>query len=175
MKEVAQKLLSELMKNSRRSDRDLAKAIGTSQPTVTRIRSGLEKEGIIREYSMMPDLKKLGIEIVAFTFARWSPEVLKSYAQDVRVEKVQKFLSKHPNVVFVSSGRGFGMERTMVSLHKNYSDYDAFAKSLEREWAGQLAHIEFFVVSLKTDAVLRSFSFKDLGEYTRNTETVDKE
>jgi DNA-binding Lrp family transcriptional regulator len=175
MKEVAQKLLSELMKNSRRSDRDLAKTIRTSQPTVTRIRNRLEKEGVIKDYSMIPDLNKLGIEILAFTFARWSPEVLKDYPQDTWVEKAQKFLSKHPNVIFASSGRGFGMERTMVSFHKNYSDYDAFAKSLEREWAGQLANVEFFVVSLKTDAVLRTFSFKNLGEYTRNTETVETE
>jgi DNA-binding Lrp family transcriptional regulator len=36
MKETALKLIAELMKNSRRSDRELAKAVGVSQPTVTR-------------------------------------------------------------------------------------------------------------------------------------------
>ncbi|NWF87116.1 winged helix-turn-helix transcriptional regulator [Candidatus Bathyarchaeota archaeon] len=68
MKEVELKLISELMKNSRRSDRDLAKAIGVSQPTVTRVRSRLEKEGYVKEYTMIPDFSRLGYEIPALTF-----------------------------------------------------------------------------------------------------------
>ncbi len=35
-------LLYELMKDSKRSDRELAKAIGVSQPTITRMRETLE-------------------------------------------------------------------------------------------------------------------------------------
>lgn len=52
MKEFELKLISELMKNSRRSDRDLAKAIGSSQPTVTRNRHRLEQQGIIKQYTI---------------------------------------------------------------------------------------------------------------------------
>jgi len=40
------KLLFALIKNSKRSDRDLAKILGFSQPTVTRLRKALEKEAI---------------------------------------------------------------------------------------------------------------------------------
>jgi len=46
MKEIELKLLAELLNNSRRSDRDLAKVIGTSQPTVTRTRIRLRKRAI---------------------------------------------------------------------------------------------------------------------------------
>jgi DNA-binding Lrp family transcriptional regulator len=49
MKDIERRLISELMKNSRRSDRELAKALGTSQPTITR--GKLEREGIIKEYT----------------------------------------------------------------------------------------------------------------------------
>jgi DNA-binding Lrp family transcriptional regulator len=42
MKDVELRLISELMKNSRRSDKELAKVIGVSQPTVTRIRLKLQ-------------------------------------------------------------------------------------------------------------------------------------
>jgi len=35
MKDVKLKLISELMKNSKKSDRELAKVIGVSQPTIT--------------------------------------------------------------------------------------------------------------------------------------------
>lgn len=44
MKDVELKLISELLKNSRRSDRELAKTLGVSQPTVSRTLKRLEKE-----------------------------------------------------------------------------------------------------------------------------------
>jgi DNA-binding Lrp family transcriptional regulator len=61
------RLIVELMKNSRRSDRELAKAIGCSQPTVSRLIKKLEKEGIVREYTIIPDFRKLGYEIMGIT------------------------------------------------------------------------------------------------------------
>ena len=42
LKDVELRLISELIKDSRRSDRELAKAIGVSQPTVSRVRVRLE-------------------------------------------------------------------------------------------------------------------------------------
>jgi len=68
VKDVELKLIYELIKNSRRSDRELAKAIGTSQPTVSRMIKKLKKEGAIREYTMIPDFSKLGYKIMALTF-----------------------------------------------------------------------------------------------------------
>ena len=73
MKDTELKLVSELMKNSRRSDRELARLIGVSQPTVSRMIKNLEKEGIIQEYTMIPDMIKLGIEIVAITRVALEP------------------------------------------------------------------------------------------------------
>ena len=64
MKDVELRLISELMKNSRRSDRELAKATGVSQPTISRMIKKLEKERIIKEYTMIPDFVKLGYEIM---------------------------------------------------------------------------------------------------------------
>jgi len=53
-KKLMRKLLSELLKDSKRSDRELAKALGVSQPTVTRNRSRLVKDGVIREFTVIP-------------------------------------------------------------------------------------------------------------------------
>jgi hypothetical protein len=50
------------MKGSRRSDRELAKALRVSQPT------------------MIPDFSKLGVEIVAITFGQWSAEKINEYS-----------------------------------------------------------------------------------------------
>jgi DNA-binding Lrp family transcriptional regulator len=45
MKDSELRLTAELMKNSRRSDRELAKALGVSQPMISRMIKKLEKEG----------------------------------------------------------------------------------------------------------------------------------
>ncbi len=60
------KILHELIKKSSRSDHEIAKVIEVSQPTVTRLRNQLEKEGIIREYTIIPDLTKMGIQLWPF-------------------------------------------------------------------------------------------------------------
>ena len=59
LKPIDHKLLFELIKDSHRSDRQLAKALGVSQPTVTRRRALLE-ENYIEGYTIIPKLGKIG-------------------------------------------------------------------------------------------------------------------
>ena len=63
LKSIDYKLLWELLKNSRRSDRELAKALGTSQPTVTRRRVNIEKN-FIDGYTAIPKWEKIGFELL---------------------------------------------------------------------------------------------------------------
>jgi DNA-binding Lrp family transcriptional regulator len=167
VKDTELRLISELMKNSRRSDRELGKALGVSQPTVSRRIKKLEKEGIIKEYTMVPDLQKLGVEIIAFTFGVWSPEKLKDSPENKCIEKAKKFISERPNVIFASSGHGLGMERIIITVHKDYSDYDEFMKQVEIEWAGLLTKFESFTLSVRTAAITMPFSLGNLMEYIR--------
>lgn len=122
------KLLYELIKNSRRSDRDLAKVLGFSQPTVTRTRSKLEDEKYILQYTALPDFTKLGFELIAFTFAQLVPDETK---RDVQVPKQ---LEKDPRVVFVADGDGLDGKNLMVAtMHKNYTDYSDFVSDLRKQ------------------------------------------
>jgi len=106
MKDVELRLICELIRNCRKSDRELAKAIGVSQPTVSRVRTRLEREGVI-SYGAMPDLGKLGYEIIAITFAEWKREQY----PDEKVPEALDFLKRHPNMLFVSTGMGLGSDR----------------------------------------------------------------
>jgi len=87
LKPIDYKLLFELMKDSHRSDRQLAKALGVSQPTVTR-RRGLLEENYIEGYTIIPKLGKIGFEIAAFTFLKGK---LKQKTGQER-DKAQRFL-----------------------------------------------------------------------------------
>ena len=164
-KDTELRLISELMRNSRRSDRELARALGISQPTVSRIRTRLEKEGIIKEYTMIPDLGKLGVELVAITFGLWSTEKISEYSESVRIEKAKQFISRYPNVVFASSGSGMGMGRMIISVHKTYSDYVEFIREMRVEWAGLLTNLRSFIISVSVDAMPKQFTLSNLMEY----------
>jgi DNA-binding Lrp family transcriptional regulator len=164
MKDKELRLVSELFRNSRRSHRELAHVLGVSQPTVSRLIGKLEKAGVVKEYTIVADLRKLGIEIVAFTFGVWSPDKIKGYSEDERVEKAKSFLSKYPNVVLASSGQGLGMGRMMVSVHKDYSDYVEFMREARSEWA-DLVRLESFIMNLATEMVPFPFSLRNLGRY----------
>ena len=59
------KLLHELLRDSSRSDRELAKVLGVSQPTISRMRKRIVEEEMIKGYTVIPDFFKISI---AFNF-----------------------------------------------------------------------------------------------------------
>lgn len=168
MKDLELRIVSELFRNSDRSDRELAKILGTSQPTISRTLKKMKEEGTIKEHTIIPDFKKLGIELLAITFGVWAPEKIKEYPERERVEKAKKFLSDHPNAIFASSGQGLGKGRVMITFHKNYTDYIEFMRQAKSEWAG-LVNLESFIISLETDVAPLPFSFRNLGKYLEKT------
>ena len=123
MKEIELKLIAELMKNARRSDRDLARSIGVSQPTVSRIRSRLEKEGFVREYAMIPDFYRLGYEILAVTFVKLKGTLTPEETEKVRAFTHERAKKTPYDLIMLEIGTGLGYDGIIISLHKNYSVY----------------------------------------------------
>jgi len=97
-------VLKVLLEDCKRSDRDIAKSTGVSQPTVTRARDYLREQGFILGYVAIPDLSKLDFEIVAVTIRGNMEE-----------------LSKDDRVIFAT-------KEFAISVHKNYTDYGDFAQ-----------------------------------------------
>jgi DNA-binding Lrp family transcriptional regulator len=143
-KELPQLLLRELLKNSKRSDRELAKVLKVSQPTITRARHKLEREGVIQDYTIVPDFGKMGFEIKALTFVKMRPDVLIGETR----EKTKKFAAKFPNVLFAYSGRGLGMTGVIISLHKNYTEYHKQLNMLRVELKEITEDIQSFIVAI---------------------------
>jgi len=166
-RKVDLQLMSELLKNCRRSDRDLAKAIGTSQPTITRRRAKLEKERLIDSYTAIPNFTKLGFEIMAFSFYSWRPEATQQPRKDKEafIERLYAFLKEHKNIIFTSNGQGFEMKTMMMSVHKSYADYVKLTKAVNDEWGNYLLKTNSFIVSLQEDTVGRKFGFEHFADY----------
>nr|NIM46562.1 winged helix-turn-helix transcriptional regulator [Candidatus Aenigmarchaeota archaeon] len=144
MKKRIQQVFFELIKNSKKSDRDIAKKLKISQPTVTRIRKNLEKNGYIIEYSVMPNLPKLGFEIGAFIFFNVDRRKNEKMKHDGH-----KWIAKHPNIIFAAGGDGIRGKNCMIaSLHKNFTGYTKFIRSFKTMFGNYIKDVESFLVPL---------------------------
>lgn len=144
-------LLYELIRDSKRSDRELAKVVKVSQPTITRMRKTLEKSEYIREYTVVPAFEKLGFEILALNFLD----------ADV-TEEFSKWIFKSPKILFACFGEGAnGKALLLVSLHKNFTDFSQFTSEIEKLFGSNVSSFKSFLSSLKAD-VVKPLSFKNL-------------
>lgn len=162
MKEIERKLLAELMKNSRRSDRELAKAIGASQPTTTRLRTKLEKEGYIKEYTIIPNFSKIGYAIMALNFLKLDPKLTK--------KDVERFRQTHGDtiggrfgVVLIQRGMGLGYDAAIISFHQNYSSYDDFRRNAMTNLDAAIIELNTFLINLKEEKSTLPFTFAFLA------------
>ncbi|MEM2917693.1 MAG: Lrp/AsnC family transcriptional regulator [Candidatus Bathyarchaeia archaeon] len=162
-KERMIELLFELLKNSKRSDRELSKILKVSQPTITRTRRKLEKTGYIKEYTVIPDFAKLGFELIAFIFTNIAVYNPKTGITDTEgAKKCLDWLEKNPNVVFCAEGDGLkGKNCMIVSLHRSFTEFTNFVTDFRAKWSGQVLDIESFLVSLKT-GMAKCFTFKHI-------------
>jgi len=163
LKPMDYKILWELVKDSRRSDRTLAKALKSSQPTVTRRRVRLEKE-FLDGYTAIPKWEKIGFELVAFTFVKTKVRFAKPREREVAIQKTKEWMMKQPNVIFVSEGQGMGWTGVCVSLHKSYSDFARFMRKHDSELSDNLTESQSFTADLSPDTVRKPFHFKYLAE-----------
>jgi len=158
LKDFELRLIAELVRNCRRSDRELARVLHVSQPTVTRTRGRLEKQGFV-EYGASPNLAKMGYKIMAVVFGKRDYE---KHPEDV-FQKAKSFVERHPNMVFASDGNGLDHDRITISIHKGYSDYSIFMQEMRAE-VKDIMSLESFLIDLTTENVLRPLSLKQLAD-----------
>jgi DNA-binding Lrp family transcriptional regulator len=161
-KSLDRKILWELMKNSRRSDRQLAKVLKTSQPTVTRRRAKLEKE-VIDGYTAIPKWGTIGFELAAFTFMKTTKGHSKPEEQKAAVRKGREWMNKQPNVIFSAAGQGMGWDGITISLHKTYSDFADFKRRHDLENSDIITESETFIVDLNPGLIGKPLHFKYLA------------
>ena len=143
-KELPERLLRELLKNSKRSDRELAKVLGVSQPTITRARHNLEREGAIQDYTIIPDFKKLGFELMVIGLVKVRPDAITPES----IAKAKAYAAKLPHAIFSSLGDGMGMNGVVISFHKNYTEFHQQMNQFRVVWKDYLDKIEFFIIAL---------------------------
>ena len=156
MKNREKELLFQLLKNSKLSDREIAKRLNTSQSTITRNRHKLERK-FIKSYTIVPNLSKLSIKLIAFTLGKCSAPTEKW------LETVKGFIEKQPNIIFVGFGEGMGKTGIMISFHNDFSDYTEFMRKSRLACKESGMTLESFIVP--TDKLLRTLIMANAVEY----------
>jgi DNA-binding Lrp family transcriptional regulator len=118
--DIDRKLLGELLLDSKRSYRELARAIGVSAATVINHVQRLESAGVIKDYTVRLDHERLGYELTVVT------EIIVSKGKLLETDEE---IAKIPNVcaVYDTTGQTDGM---VVAKFKSRSDLSEFTKKL---------------------------------------------
>jgi len=117
--EIDRKILDELLKDARRSSREISRATGVSVGTVlTRIRR-MEKDELIKGYSVVIDHEKLGYELSA---------VIELTVSKGKLLEVDDKIAKIPNVCAVYDTTGL-TDAIVVAKFKNREDLSNFTKA----------------------------------------------
>jgi DNA-binding Lrp family transcriptional regulator len=174
VKNVELRLVAELMKNCRRSDRELAKVLGISQPTVSRTIKKLEKNGIIESYTILPNFGKLGYTIMAITFSKTKGTITPEQREKAKKYAAQVFKEGPFEIVMGERGMGMDFDGTFISYHKDYSSY---MKTMN--WFRQLDFLDFdktesFLINLHDEVRYRPLNFKTLGKHLLTMNAKEK-
>jgi DNA-binding Lrp family transcriptional regulator len=166
LKDIGLRLISELMKNSRTSDRELAKRLGVSQPTVSRVRAKLEKEGYIKEYTVVPEFVKLGYQLASFNLVKLKKDLSKEEMEEARQISMKDMVEKAPNeIVLFNRGIGGGYTAVLVSFHKSYSDFRKLIERMKEYPFIDISATLSFLVDLNDEIQYRPFTFSTLAKH----------
>jgi len=165
MKDSELKVIIELLKNSHRSDRELARAIGVSQPTLSRIREKLEKQGMIKEYTIIPNYSQLGFKLLSMTFTKMKGPLSKEILDDMK-KRARNTMSKHPSALILgNTGMGCNADYVAIAFHKDYSEYTEFMRDIKEYPNVNINETKSFIVDLNEKDQMQTLSFSHLAGY----------
>jgi DNA-binding Lrp family transcriptional regulator len=118
--DIDRRLLGELLKDSKRSYRELAKAIGVSTATVINHVQRLESAGVVKDYTVSLDHERLGYELTVIT------EIIVSKGKLLETEEA---IGKIPNVCAVYDITG-ETDAMVIAKFRSRSSLSDFTKKL---------------------------------------------
>ena len=144
-------VLTELIKNCKISDQEIARKLKTSRPTILKIRKRLEKKGIIKGYTSLVNFEELGLNIQAVVLYRW-----KDYSKSKELESTIKFITSLQEVILFVKGEGVGSKTDLIiSVHEDLKDYEKFIRKLKYQWKNNVENVDVFLSSI--DGIFKNY------------------
>jgi DNA-binding Lrp family transcriptional regulator len=168
-KGIELELVIELLKNSNRSDRELARVIGVSQPTLSRTRMKLEKQGMIKEYTIIPDYSQLGFSLMSITFTKMKGLLSEKVIDDLK-KRAGNTMRGHPSALILgNTGMGCDADYVAIAFHRDYSEYSRFMKDINEFPSVNIDETRSFLINLLDKNQFQPLSFHHLAGYLAKT------
>lgn len=121
MEETDRRILELLLKDARQSYRHIAKTLGLSVATVASHVERMEKQGIIKGYTVQLDYEKLG-----YTF----PVIIEVKVAHGKLFDVERKIAQDPHVYHILDHTG-GTDATVIARFKDRITLDKFVKKVQ--------------------------------------------
>jgi len=165
MTDIELKVIIALIKNSHRSDRELAKTIGVSQATLSRTRTKLEKQGMIKEYTIIPDYLQLGFKLLSIVFTKMKGPLSLEILDDLK-KHARDTMSEHPSALILgNTGMGCNADYVTIAFHRDYREYLEFMKDIKEFPGANIDETKSFIVDLSEKDQMQPLSFFHLAGY----------
>jgi len=165
MKDLELKVIIELLKDSHRSDRELARAVGVSQPTLSRTRKKLEDQGMIKEYTIIPDYPQLGLALMSMTFTKMKGPLSKEILDDMK-KRARNTISEHPSALILgNTGIGCNADYVAIAFHRSYSEYNEFMRDIKEFPSVNIDETKSFIIDLSEKDQMQPLSFSQVARY----------
>jgi len=165
MTDIELKVIIALIKNSHRSDRELAKTIGVSQATLSRTRTKLEKQGMIKEYTIIPDYLQLGFKLLSIVFTKMKGPLSLEILDDLK-KHARDTMSEHPSALILgNTGMGCNADYVAIAFHRDYREYLEFMKDIKEFPGANIDETKSFIVDLSEKDQMQPLSFFHLAGY----------
>ncbi len=134
MDHIDEKILEVLKENSSLSKRQIAKRINVPLTTVFHRIKRMEKEGIIKKYTIVTDPEKLGYGICAYILVtvRQNPAEIKKVSQQEIAQKIAKMFANVESVAIVTGE----IDLIIKARFKSIKELDSFLTKKLRNIAG---------------------------------------
>ncbi|MCP8305361.1 MAG: Lrp/AsnC family transcriptional regulator [archaeon] len=139
--DIDRKILSEYLKDGRLSFREIASRIGVAVGTVLSRTKKMEKEGVIKGYSVILDHEKLGYELTVVT------EVTVSKGKLLEMERE---IAKLANICAVYDITGL-TDAIIIAKFHNREELSRFTKSILRMPFVERTNTHLVLTTIKED------------------------
>ncbi|MBW6462099.1 MAG: Lrp/AsnC family transcriptional regulator [DPANN group archaeon] len=156
LKKKEKDVLLKLIQKGRKTDKQIAKELDTTQPTVTRIRQKLEQEKYIIGYHASPNLKMIGLNIIIITFIQWT-----DYSKKEELIGFIKEIINNKNILCFARGNGLsGRTSVFISSHKDMKGYEDFIVDIKTKWGTYIKNTDQFISSI--DNIFKGFDYSNV-------------
>jgi DNA-binding Lrp family transcriptional regulator len=125
----------------------------------------LEKSRIIKEYTMIPDFSKLGLELLSITFAKRHHEVSREELAKIEREGADVARKQGIRTIMALRGMGLGYDVAIVALHPNYSAYTEVVQAVQDFPHSDVSRIESFLINLTDRVQYRPLTLSHIATY----------